>query len=148
MTAKAQNLLLTKSQAACLIALRRRKDSQPKIAIEAKLDLKKTSTALQALTCLGLAKQAQTKKWHATARGKTARFKTVPDRARRNHGLPGPGGGRLLELLDRPMKGSEIVEKLGVTHQRSPPAFDQAARTGTRGLRRSREPFLDSDARK
>jgi len=118
MTAKAQSLLLTESQAACLIALRRRKDSQPKIAIEAKLDLKKTSTALHALTSLGLAKQAQTKKWHATARGKTARFKTVPDRARRNHGQPGPGGGRLLELLDRPMKGNEIVEQLGVTHQR------------------------------
>ncbi|MGA8078733.1 MAG: hypothetical protein WB868_15285 [Xanthobacteraceae bacterium] len=118
MTAKAQSLLLTESQAACLIALRRRKDSQPKIAIEAKLDLKKTSTALHALTCLGLAKQAQTKKWHATARGKTAGFKTVPDRARRNHGLPGPGGTRLLELLDRPIKGNEIVEKLGVTHQR------------------------------
>ena len=118
MTAKAQSLLLTESQAACLIALRRRKDTQPKIAIEAKLDLKKTSTVLHALTSLGLAKQAQTKKWHATVRGKTARFKTVPDRARRNHGLPGPGGGRLLELLDRPMKGNEIVEKLGVTHQR------------------------------
>ena len=100
--AKAQSLLLTESQAACLIALRRRKDTQPKIAIEAKLDLKKTSTALHALTSLGLAKQVQTKKWHATVRGKTARFKTVPDRARRNHGLPGPGGGRLLELLDRP----------------------------------------------
>jgi predicted transcriptional regulator len=118
MTAKAQRLLLTESQAACLIELRRRKDTKPKIAIEAKLDLKKTSTALRALTYLGLAKQAQTKKWHATARGETAHFKTVPDRTRRNHGLPGPSGGRLLELLDRPMKGNEIVEKLGVTHQR------------------------------
>ncbi len=49
-------------------------------------------------------------------RGKTCRFETVPDR-RRNSGLPGPGGRRLLELLDRPMRGSEIVEKLGITHQ-------------------------------
>jgi DNA-binding IclR family transcriptional regulator len=118
MTAKARSLLLTESQAACLIALRRRKESQPKIAIEAKLDLKETSTALHALTYLGLAKLSQTKKWHATVRGKTTNFKTVSGRTRRNHGLPSPSGVRLLELLDRPTKGNEIVEKLGVTHQR------------------------------
>jgi hypothetical protein len=105
MTAKAQSLLLTESQAACLIALRRRKDSQPKIAIEAKLDLKKTSTALHALTSLGLAKQAQTKKWHATARGKTARFKTVPDRVRRNHGLPGLGAGAPARIIGSTNEG-------------------------------------------
>jgi predicted transcriptional regulator len=118
MTAKVNRLLLTESQAACLIALRQREDSQPKIAIEAKLDLKKTAAALRELARLGLAKQGQTKKWHVTAAGKTRRVKTIPDRTRRNSGLPGPGGKRLLELLDRPMQGKEIVEKLGVTHQR------------------------------
>jgi Mn-dependent DtxR family transcriptional regulator len=118
MTAKAKSPLLTESQAACLIALRHRAGSQPKTAIEAKLDLNKTAAALRALARLGLAKQGQTKKWHVTARGKTGRFKTVPERTRRNYGLPGPGGRRLLELLDRPMQGNEIVERLGVTHQR------------------------------
>src|SRR5262249_31324593 len=44
------------------------------------------------------------------------RFDTVADRPRRN-GRSGPGGRRLLELLDRPMRGREIVEKLGITHQ-------------------------------
>jgi DNA-binding IclR family transcriptional regulator len=114
---KAKNLLLTQPQAACLIALRRDKESQPKIAIEAKLVLSKTATALRALARLGLAEHDQAKRWHATSRGKTCRFETVPDRPRRNSGLPGPRGRRLLELLDRPMRGSEIVEKLGMTHQ-------------------------------
>jgi DNA-binding IclR family transcriptional regulator len=116
MAPKARNLLLTQSQAACLIALRHHKESQPKIAIEAKLALAKTATALRTLARLGLAKHDEAKRWHVTVRGKTCRFETVPDR-RRNSGLPGPGGRRLLELLDRPMRGSEVVEKLGITHQ-------------------------------
>ena len=48
MTSKARNLVLTNSQTACLIALRRRKDSKPEIAIQAKLDLTKTATGLKA----------------------------------------------------------------------------------------------------
>ena len=44
MPPKARNFTLTHSQAACLIALRRCKDSKTKIAIEAKLDLIKTAT--------------------------------------------------------------------------------------------------------
>ena len=118
MPPKVRNLTLTHSQAACLIALRRCKDSKTKIAIEAKLDLIKTATALGALGRLGLAKRNQVNKWHATARGKTCRYETVPDRLRRNGAVLGAGGRRLLALLDRPMRGREIAEKLGVTHQR------------------------------
>jgi hypothetical protein len=115
---KGRNLALTQSQAACLIALRHRQGSKIGVAIEAKLDLKKTATGLDALEMLGLAVQDRSKKWHATLRGKTCRFEIVPDRRRRNSELPGPGGQRLLDLLERPMRGSEIVEKLGITHQR------------------------------
>jgi DNA-binding IclR family transcriptional regulator len=118
MPVKARSLVLTKSQAACLIALRNNRVSKPEIAIQAKLDLTKTAAALGTLARLGLAKQNPTKRWHATTRGKTCRFKTVPDRLRRNSGIPGSGGQRLLKLLDRPMRGNEIVEKLGVSHQR------------------------------
>jgi DNA-binding IclR family transcriptional regulator len=118
MPSKARNLTLTNSQAACLIALRYCKDSKTKIAIEAKLDLIKTSTALRALTRLGLAKQNQAKKWWPTARGKACRYETVSDRWRRSSAFPGAGGRRLLALLDRPMRGRKIAEKLGVTHQR------------------------------
>jgi predicted transcriptional regulator len=114
---KAKNLFLTQSQAACLAALRHGKEFQPQIAVEAKLALEKTATILRALARLELAERDQAKSWHATPRGKTCRFETIPERPRRNSGLPGRGGRRLLELLDRPMRGSEIVEKLGMTHQ-------------------------------
>jgi len=119
MAPKDHNLVLTKSQAACLVALQDRKDSPLKMAIHAKLDMAKTVAALGELARLGLAKQHQTKKWHATARGKTCLFETVPDRLRRNSGVPGTGGQRLLELLDHPMPGRKITEQLGVTHQRT-----------------------------
>ena len=41
---KAQNLVLTQSQAACLIALRHGNENQPKIALAAKLILSKTGS--------------------------------------------------------------------------------------------------------
>jgi predicted transcriptional regulator len=118
MPRKAQNLALTQSQAACLIALRNGKVSKPKIAIQTKLDLSKTSKALGALARFRLAKQDREKRWHTTARGKACHFEITPDRVRRNSGVPGAGGRRLLGLLDRPMHGNEIGEGLGVSHQR------------------------------
>ena len=118
MPPKARNLVLTKSQAVCLVALQHRKGSKAEIAILAKLDLLKTAAVLRVLMRLGLARQDRTKAWHTTARARTCRFETIPDRPRRNSGVPGPGARRLLEVLDRPMRGREIAEKLGVTHQR------------------------------
>src|SRR5262245_65531771 len=88
MPVKARNLVLTNSQAACLIALRHCKDSKSKIAIEAKLDLIKTATALGALARLGLAKQNRPKKGHATARGRTCRNETVSENRRAKGQLP------------------------------------------------------------
>jgi len=118
-TLKDRNLILTKSQAACLIALREHEGSMVKIAIHAKLDLAKTTTALSELARLKLAKQDETKKWQATARGKARIFDTLPDKLRRGGGVPGPAGLRLLELLDCPKHGTKIAEQLGVTHQRT-----------------------------
>jgi DNA-binding IclR family transcriptional regulator len=114
---KAQNLVLTQSQAACLIALRHGNETQPKIALEAKLILSKTAAALRTLVGLGLAEQDPTRRWHPTGRGTACRFETVPDRPRQNNSLPGLAGQRLLDLLDRPKQGREIVKKLGMTHQ-------------------------------
>ena len=118
MPLKARGLVLTKSQAACLTALRNGKVAKPEIAMLAKIDLTKTSAALGTLARLGLVKQNQEKRWHMTRRGKACRFKVMSDRPRRNSGVPGAGGRRLLNLLDRPMRGNEIVERLGVSHQR------------------------------
>ena len=116
MSRKAPRLALRESQTACLVALRHRKCSTPRLAIEAKLDIKKTAAALRTLTQLGLAEREGTRTWRTTARGATCRFETGPDRPRRTQ--PGPSSQRLLDLLDRPMTGSVIAEKLGVTRQR------------------------------
>jgi DNA-binding IclR family transcriptional regulator len=86
---KAQKLVLTQSQAACLIALRHGNENQPKIALEAKLILSKTAAALRTLVRLGLAEQDPTRRWHPTSRGTACRFETVPDRPRRNNTLSG-----------------------------------------------------------
>jgi predicted transcriptional regulator len=117
MSCKAPRLALRESQTACLVALRHRKYSTPRLAIEAKLDIKKTAAALRTLTQLGLAEREGTRTWRTTARGATCRFETGPDRPRRTQ-EPGPSSQRLLDLLDRPMTGSVIAEKLGVTRQR------------------------------
>jgi hypothetical protein len=52
-----------------MIALRQGKESQPKIAMEAKLALAKTATTLSVLARRGLAKHDHAKRWHATVRG-------------------------------------------------------------------------------
>ena len=125
MSRKAPVLALRESQTACLVALRHRKCSTSRIAIEAKLDIKKTAAALRTLAQLGLAEREGTRTWRTTARGATCRFETVQDRPRRTQ-VPGPSSQRLLDLLDRPMTGGVIAEKLGVTRQR-------VRQLGTRG---------------
>ena len=116
MNPRARSLILTESQAACLVALRLRKESKTEIAIQAKLDLKKAAMALDALKELGLARRGPMNSWHPTGRGRNCRFKTTPDRIRRGSALP--GARRLLDVLDRPMQGNELAEKLGITLQR------------------------------
>lgn len=114
----ARSLILTESQAACLAALRLRKESKTEIAIQAKLDLKRATVALDALKELGLARRGAMSSWHPTRRGRNCRFKATPDRIRPGNALPGPGARRLLDVLDRPMQGNELAERLGITLQR------------------------------
>ncbi len=109
-------LVLTKPQADSLVALRNQKNLLSRIAIEAKLDLKRTGIALSQLAELGLAEQNDAKAWNAAARGKTCVFETLPYRPRKT-ATPGPTAQRLLDLLDRPMHGRELARKLGITHQ-------------------------------
>ena len=118
MNPKSRNLSLTGSQATCLAALRLHKESKTQIALEAKLDLKKAAAALEKLQELGLAERGETNRWALTRRGKNCRFKTIPDKVRRGSSLPGPSARRLLEVLDGPMRGSELAEKMGITLQR------------------------------
>ena len=108
--------VLTESLAACLMALRRGKDTKPNVAIEARLDLPKAARRLEALRQFGLAEQDQAKRWRVTKLGKTCFFDTVPDQ-RERHDPAGPLGRRLLGLLNRPTRGTEVMEKLGISIQ-------------------------------
>jgi DNA-binding IclR family transcriptional regulator len=117
-TSERQRLVLTRAQAACLDALRRRSLAKSEIAIEAKLSLNTTAKELDQLADLGLAKKSQDHRWNITARGKTCRFESVPTRRRRDSTAPGPAGKRLLGILDKPMRQSDIAEKLAVSLQR------------------------------
>jgi Mn-dependent DtxR family transcriptional regulator len=119
MPAKAPKVALTRSQVACLIALRHGKNSKTKVAIEAKLDLIETSAALAVLARLGLARENSEKRtWHASPRGKACRYQIAPERSRRKRRAPRGAEWRLLALLDRPRRGKEIAEKLGLSRQR------------------------------
>ena len=120
MTPKAGNLVLTKSQAACRMALRGGKNFKTKIAIQAGLDLVKTAAALDALAGLGLAIQGQTKRWHTSARGKTCRFETIPDRLRRNSGLPSARSPSSFSqrLLDRRDSRTRCRGQVGLVRHR------------------------------
>src|SRR4051812_29629898 len=119
MPAKAPKVALTRSPAACLIALRHGKYSKTTVAMEAKLDLIETSAALALLARLGLARENTGKRtWHATPRGKACRYQLAAERPRRKGGAPRGSGCRLLALLDRPRRGKEIAEKLGLSPQR------------------------------
>jgi hypothetical protein len=109
--------VLTTFQAACLSALRDGKDSKTSIAIQARLDLRKTTASLRKLEELGLARRGEMKTWLMTMRGKKCRFRTVPETMRRGDKSLGPGLRRLLDAMDRPMRGRELAKKMGVTIQ-------------------------------
>jgi Mn-dependent DtxR family transcriptional regulator len=118
MTPTQQRLVLTRAQVACLGALRGRALLKSEIAIEAKLSVLASARELHRLAHLGLAKRDKDRKWHVTARGKTCRFETAPNRPRRNGAMLGPGAKRLLDMLDRPMRQNLIAEELGVSKRR------------------------------
>jgi DNA-binding PadR family transcriptional regulator len=110
-------LILTGSQADCLMVLRYLAFSAGRIAIEAKLDLKRTLGDLRKLEALGLVRH-EAKLWAATARGRTCDFEVVPKKPE-NRGRPhGSSANRLLDLLDRPKRGRALAAELGLTLER------------------------------
>ncbi len=140
-TALQDILKLTRSQAECLSVLRSPGFSPGRIAVAARLDLRNTEAALRKLEELGLARQAQPGLWLVTAQGETCGFETVPDprqqrgrpprsgaqlthdpRDRPINGAassqPGASGQRLIDLLDRPMRGRELARELGLSRER------------------------------
>ena len=114
----ATRLMLTPSQADCLIILRNGNCTMPGLAVQAKFAMNKVRVTLHKLTELGLVKQNDARLWAATARGRVCRFETIFDQPSRAPGSLGPGAQRLLALLDRPRHGRDMARKLGVSRQR------------------------------
>lgn len=115
MRARAQTPVLTRTEAACLVALRTHGTPSTRIALQARLDLARTATALKRLEELGLVGRAQASGWLPTARGSACSFATAPERPRQLSLLPSSGGQRLLDALRRPMRGCDLAATLGVT---------------------------------
>ncbi len=119
-----EKIQLTASQAACLDAVREGLDSKTKIAVETKQDLRTVTAALEGLDQARLVRRADGFRWRPTKRGRTCAVRAVPDRERRLGGkrfgelVAGSTAERLLDALDRPMRGAELAERLGVTLQR------------------------------
>ena len=112
------SVILTTSQAACLEALGNGGGSKTNIAITAGLDLVKTLQALKRLEGLGFIEQDEKNRWRICRRGEIPAYEIIPDRIRRKSRKPGPGARRLLEMLDRPRRASELAGRLGLTRQR------------------------------
>ncbi len=118
MISETRDVVLPKSQAACLVALRLGKSSLTQIAMTAGLSTKKASLALPALEVLGLAERSPEKVWRATSRGETCLISLAAGGG--SHEVsrePSPNGRRLLELLERPTEGRSIAKKLGISRQ-------------------------------
>jgi len=111
---------LTAPEAACLEALGSCTERKVLIALRAGLNLRQTSRALGTLASLGLASSDAGHAWHPTPRGKRAKISIAP--AVRTRGrkpltrlVAGTSATRLLALLDRPRRGSELTTLLSVT---------------------------------
>lgn len=136
-------ITISMSEAACLDAVRQGFDSKTRIAIEARRDLKTVATALEALNRAGLITKARGYRWHTTERATHCAVDVVPDPERRKGGkafgrlVAGSTAERLLEVLDRPMRGADLVDYLGVSPQR---VHQLAIRLHAQGLLRLGDP--------
>lgn len=110
-------------EAACLDALRSGAARKVPLALRAGLSLGQTNLALGTLASLGLATANGHRTWLLTPRGKAADVVIGPAARKRGRppgmrSIPGPSAARLLALLDRPRRGTELPALLGVTRQR------------------------------
>ena len=120
----AEKVLLTVSEAACLNAVKDGLNGITKIAVETKRDLKTVAKALENLSRARLIIRTDSQHWRPTDQGRQSAVRVVPDPERRRGGnafgrlVAGSTADRLLNTLDRPMRGVELVDCLGVTRQR------------------------------
>ena len=115
-------LQLTASQAACLDAVNVGLYRKAKIALHTKRDLKTVATALEGLSRAKLIRRHDKHSWRSTKYGQQCVPDVVPDPDGHDRGrgkiVAGSAGERLLATLDRPERGQELAQRLGITRQR------------------------------
>ena len=108
---------LSKSEAACLDAVRSGADIRTRVALQARLDLQQVDAALDRLASVGLL-QKRERRWCVTPRGKAASISIVPDAEPRRGGTrrgeirPGSAPDRLLALLAQPQRKADLMLNL------------------------------------
>jgi DNA-binding IclR family transcriptional regulator len=111
-------VVLTKSQAACLEALRAGRSSATDIATETKLSRYHVVRSLRALEVVRLAERGPYTVWRAASLADACSPSVmVRGRPRRDDETLSPKARRLLELLTAPIEGGKIAELLGVSRQ-------------------------------
>jgi len=116
---------LSGAQVDCLHAIRRGKAAKTDIAVEAGLSLNHAQAALDAL-CEGalIRRDPHRHGWVLTKLGQTCAVESDRIHFEKEDERPssrmrvGPAGQRLIDLLDRPMRGHEIAGYLDVSPQR------------------------------
>jgi DNA-binding MarR family transcriptional regulator len=114
---------LSQSEAAGLEAVRSGADTKTRVALRARLDLKQTDAILGRLSSAGLIEKRE-RKWRLAPPADIIAISVGPDPERRRGGKrhgevkPGTSAHRLLALLARPRRGSELAAEIGVSHQR------------------------------
>jgi DNA-binding MarR family transcriptional regulator len=110
--------------ARCLAAVRVGHGAKAQVAIDVGHDLLRTAEALRGLAKAGLIERRPGSwDWHTTPRGKACMISITPDTPLGRQGgrgilRPNTAATRLLQILDRPMRGRELAKALGVTRQR------------------------------
>ena len=105
------------------MGLRARRETIQEIALAARLNRPEAVAALEGLASMGLAGICNLKCWHATPLGKKCQFRILPEMTTEDDASlpkamrPSPAAQRLLDILERPMRGSQIAKALGVTPQ-------------------------------
>ena len=119
-----KTISLTRAEAACLDAIRAGAGMQSLIALQTKLTLKDAAGSIAKLAAAGLVIRQQRYCWEATRRGERAVVSIVanPERSRGGKRFgeirPGTSSDRLVALLDRPRRGTDLANELGISSQR------------------------------
>lgn len=117
----ADAIALTACEAACFDAVRDGIATKSRIALATRQDLKSVAGSLDALHQARLIDRSPDGGWRSGVADQGRPVRVVPDggkRAGSGRLIAGSTAERLLQLLDQPKRGNELVEELRVSRQR------------------------------